>query len=296
MRNKLPCSAQTLSQIQPDMIQSVVGPQVFQLGKEYHSANCVEIIEADDDQILSEVTGPFGLYEQTIQLKGGHLLTKCSCTSNEQPFCRHCVAVLLGYPHPGTVVDSAPSVESSASPEAVKPEAVKDEDVVGSPLSVNLHHITALIDWLQRATRALDRGHALPEAPALALGDVMGWIRGIQNLHARWRASEEKRMAAEAELLNRAGQLESLMKELETLPREASQAQTICEGMQHAVANSRKMLSKLGDMAKERDRIEEQLKSTADDLLQQGRELDSLLVSLKEVSSVIQGVGGSAVH
>jgi hypothetical protein len=285
MRNKLPCSAQTLSQIQPDMIQSVVGPQIFQLGKEYHSANCVEIIEADDDQILSEVTGPFGLYEQTIQLKGGHLLTKCSCTSNEQPFCRHCVAVLLGNPHPGTVVDSAPFAESSASP-----EAVQDEDVVASPLSVNLNHITALIDWLQRATRALDRGHALPEAPSLAMGDVMGWIRGIQNLHARWRASEEKRMAAEAELLNRAGQLETLMKELEALPREASQAQTICNGMQHAVADSRKMLSKLSDMAKERNRIEEQLKSTADNLLQQGMELDSLLVSLKKVSSIIPGV------
>jgi uncharacterized Zn finger protein len=290
MRNKLPCSAQTLSQIQPEMIQSVVGPQVFQLGKEYHSANCVEIIEADEDQILSEVTGPFGLYEQTIQLKGGHLLTKCSCTSNEQPFCRHCVAVLLGYPHPGTVVDSAPSVQSSP------PEAVTDEDVVTSPLSVNLHHISALIDWLQRATRALDRGHALPEAPPLDLGDDMGWIRAIQKLHARWRASEEKHMAAEAELLNRAGHLETLRKELEAMPREASQAQTICEGMQHTVANSRKILNKLGDMAKERDQIEEQLKSTADELLQQGMELDALLVSLKEVSSAIQSVGGSAVH
>jgi hypothetical protein len=291
MRNKLACTAQKLSQIQPEMIQSLVGPQVFQLGKEYHSANCVQVLESHEDQILSEVTGPFGLYEQAIQLKGGHLFTQCSCTSNEPPFCRHCVAVLLAYQSAGSARDLNGFPEASVSV-----ESLEDEDIMTSPLSVNLHQVSVLIEWLQRATRALDREHALPEAPGLDQGDVMVWIRAVQNLHARWRVSEEKRLMAEAELLKRDGHLETLLKKLEALPREATAGQTACEGMQHTILSCKMMLSRLSDMAEQRDRIEEQLRSTAEDLLQKGVELNSVFGSLKEVSSGIQDASASTVH
>src|ERR1051326_9629171 len=123
MRNKIPCTAQKLSQLHPEMIQSVVGAQVFKLGHEYYTANCVRIVDADDADITSEVNGPFGLYEQSISLTGGNLVTKCSCTSNEQPFCRHCVAVLLGYHSPGTARDAARPQESPAWEEPVTPAA-----------------------------------------------------------------------------------------------------------------------------------------------------------------------------
>ena len=292
MRNKLSCTAQKLSQIQPEMIQSVVGAQVFQLGKEYQSANCVQILEADEDQILSEVTGPFGMYEQTIQLKGGNLLTKCSCTSNEQPFCRHCVAVLLGYHRPTGGREMNRFTEATGS----TTEAARTEDLKVSPMNVNLHHITMFLDWLQRAVAALDRGLPLPDAPGLEPGDAMSWIRGIQNLHARWRMSEEQRLGTEADLLKREGQLERLMKELEALPHQTKQAQATCEDLQDALTNSQIMLGKLSDLSKERDRLEDELRSTADGLLKKGSELNTLFSSLKEVSQVMQSVGGPSLH
>jgi hypothetical protein len=288
MRNKLPCTAKKLSQIEPEMIQSVVGAQVFQLGKEYQSANCVQILESDDDQILSEVTGPFGLYEQTIQLKGGNLLTKCSCTSNEQPFCRHCVAVLLGYQCPAGVRETSRFTNATVAGEAVKPAA----EPKTAPLSVNLHHITIFLDWLQHAMAALEVGQSLPDAPAIEPGDAMSWIRGLQNLHARWRMSEEKRLVADAQVLKLEGQLERLMKELEALPRETQQAQATCEDLQDALTNSQVLLGKLSDAAKERDRLEDELRSTTEDLRKRSSELTSAFSSLKEVMAVMQSVGG----
>ena len=282
MRNKLPCTAKKLSQIEPEMIQSVVGAQVFQLGKEYQSANCVQILEADEDQILSEVTGPFGLYEQTIQLKGGSLLTKCSCTSNEQPFCRHCVAVLLGYHRPNGARENR-ATEATLTAETIKPAQLKT-----SPLSVNLHQITIFLDWLQEAIGALEHGQSLPDPPLIDPGDAMGWIRGIQNLHTRWRMSEDKRSGAEAEVTKLEGQRERLMKELEALPRETTKAQSACEDMQDALTNSQILVGKLSAMGKERDRLQDELRSSTEVLAKKGAELNSLVSSLKEVTAVMQ--------
>ena len=95
MRNRISCSAQELGQLDPDMVHSVVGGQVFKIGNQYFSDQRVNIVEADGTQVVAEVNGTYGVYSQTIKLRGGTLSTKCSCPSTEQPFCRHCVAVLL---------------------------------------------------------------------------------------------------------------------------------------------------------------------------------------------------------
>ena len=79
------------------MIQAVVDRNAFHIGNQYLSENRVRIVEADDAQITSAVIGNSGLYEQTIRLKEGHLISKCSCALPEEPMCRHCIAVLLEY-------------------------------------------------------------------------------------------------------------------------------------------------------------------------------------------------------
>src|SRR3970282_1847172 len=97
MRNKSPCSAERLSLLAPPIVQAVVDRNAFQIGHQYLSENRVRIVEADDAQISSAVIGNSGLYEQTIRLKDGHLISKCSCTLPEEPIFRHCIAVLLEY-------------------------------------------------------------------------------------------------------------------------------------------------------------------------------------------------------
>ncbi|MDH4236624.1 MAG: hypothetical protein OEV17_05190, partial [Nitrospira sp.] len=60
------------------MIQSVSNTNAFNIGRQYLTENRVRIVEADDSQISSAVIGNSGLYEQTIRLKDGHLVSKCS--------------------------------------------------------------------------------------------------------------------------------------------------------------------------------------------------------------------------
>ncbi len=85
MRNKIPSSAERLSRLDPPMIQVVVDRNAFHIGNQYLSENRVRIVEDDDAQISSSVIGNSGLYEQTIRLKEGHLISKCSCSLPEEP-------------------------------------------------------------------------------------------------------------------------------------------------------------------------------------------------------------------
>jgi len=87
------------------MVQSVVGGHVFKLGNQYLSENRVRILESGVEHISAEVDGTYGVYSQSIRLKAGTLTTKCSCPASEQPFCRHCVAVLLEF-HKSQVVET----------------------------------------------------------------------------------------------------------------------------------------------------------------------------------------------
>ncbi len=57
MRNRISCTARTLGQLDPDMVHSVVGEQVYEIGNEYFTDNRVTILEADSMQIVSEVSG-----------------------------------------------------------------------------------------------------------------------------------------------------------------------------------------------------------------------------------------------
>ena len=117
MRNKIPCSAERLSLLDPPMIQGVVDRNAFHLGSQYLTENRVRIVEADDAQISSAVIGNSGLYEQTIRLKDGHLVSKCSCSLPEEPMCRHCIATERSRGWPEMTV---PNPDSTIAAEAAE--------------------------------------------------------------------------------------------------------------------------------------------------------------------------------
>ena len=69
MNGKIACSAERLSLLEPGMIQSVVEPNAFHIGKQYSSENRVRIIDANDVFLTAAVVGNSGLYEQTILVR-----------------------------------------------------------------------------------------------------------------------------------------------------------------------------------------------------------------------------------
>ncbi len=283
MRNKIPCIAQKLSQVSPDLIQSLVVPSSYTLGLQYLAEHHVRIVEADDAQIASTVLGKEGLYEQKIQLKDGSLVTNCSCPSSEQPFCRHCVAVLLEYHR-----WSPPRERVSSLGGQVRSESMSDQKTSVSSLSEQLREITIFIGWLQPTIEAMERGQGFPYAPDLEPGEVMGWVKAIQRFEERWRLSEEKRLALEAEHSAREVQIGYLTKLLEDTVQKVKEAQSVWNAMQRDLTTCQEKLSHLYEMARERDRLEDQLKAMTGDLVKKRIDIDALASSLNEISGTLQ--------
>ncbi|HWI69008.1 MAG TPA: hypothetical protein VNS88_11625, partial [Nitrospiraceae bacterium] len=250
MRNKIPCSAERFSLLDPPMIQAVVDRNAFHIGNQYLSENRVRIVEADDTQISSAVIGNSGLYEQTIRLKEGHLISKCSCALPEEPICRHCIAVLLEYhrwaqPRNGQQKRTKPS----AAPQPAQASPNRDSAPPPNPASttdLKLGELMAFIAWLQPALHALERGQALSDTPKLG-GDIALWIQGIRNLEERRRESEEIRINLESDIRDREAYVGRLTQQLQASMEEIKTTQTSSQQLQQELTACKEMLAKVSE-------------------------------------------------
>src|SRR5439155_2805001 len=146
MLNKISCTAETLEQLTPTSIRSVVDAETYDLGSQYFSENRVQLLSADNGSILSQVKGLHATYKQSISLEHGKLATSCSCSSKEQPFCRHCTAVLLQWHSQGRTAKTKP-VEKEVE--------VKSQTPTSDPalaLSATLREFCSFIEWLNLAS------------------------------------------------------------------------------------------------------------------------------------------------
>ena len=295
--NQIPCTATTLTQLQPDMLSAIAPPSAYGFGRQYFSERRVRILQADDHDISSEVAGTTGLFKQTIRLAGGNLSAKCSCPSSEAPFCRHCVAVLLEYNrlHPGS---EAPSWKTSPVPEVVitKPEKTGRADGMGtmrSPegdnvssagLGVRLHEVTTFVAWMPAALSALNEGHPLPEAPMFGPGDALDWVYALRHLEERAREREETMGTLQGELTAKDQRHQSLTENLETMAQRLKEANAAYEELNAKCQHAEAAVSKLSGVEKERNRLVDNLKDMMGEMLQKASDMDRLLADFKHAS------------
>lgn len=273
------------------MIQAVVDRNAFHIGNQYLSENRVRIVEADDTQISSAVIGNSGLYEQTIRLKEGHLISKCSCALPEEPICRHCIAVLLEYhrwaqPRNGQQRKAKPS----AAPQPTQASANRDSTPEPSPASttdLKLGEVMAFIAWLQPALYALERGQPLSDSPKLG-GDLALWIQTIRNLEERRRESEELRVSLESDIRDREAYAGRLTQQLQASMEEIKTTQASSQQLQQELTTCKEMLAKVSEVAFEIGSYDSQLKSIASEVTSKGSQLDKLAQSFKEISSALK--------
>jgi len=292
MRNRISCSAQKLSQLEPEMLESVVGGHVFKLGNQYVGEDRVRILDAHEGQINSEVDGTYGVYSQTIRLKSGTLTTKCSCPASEQPFCRHCVAVLLKNFH-----SQAPKeVVVEPVKEPVKEDATEiatcksaDEPKVGSgSVDFKFHEIGAFVDWIQGAMEALAKDFPLPSLPDLPPGAVRSWTEAIQDLRVRYQGCDKERIETKTELRDCQNLIATLTQDLDKSTGEAKDYKVKYAEIRNELDRAQEMLEGHAVVVKERDRFADQMNGLRGELLRKGAELDSLADSIKQVSSALQ--------
>jgi hypothetical protein len=283
MKGKIACSAQRLSLLDPAMIKSVVEGAAFHVANQYRTENRVRITDADERQISSVVIGNSGVYQLSILLKDGILTTKCSCPLNEQPLCRHSVAVLLEY-HRWAQVKAAPRAaqKSDAAP------ASAPQSVISSALDIKFSEVTIFVEWLQASVRALEQGQPLPGSPALGAGEVVNWIKAVQSLEERRRQSEEKHTALEEDLRAREGHLSRLTQQLQTSMDDTKAAQSACDAFRRDLAEHAAIYTKLSELVKNLEGVQNQVKRIAGDFVNNMSQLDGLSASLKEASTVLQ--------
>ncbi|MEC4890872.1 MAG: hypothetical protein RI101_12520 [Nitrospira sp.] len=294
-RNKIPCSADRLGLLDPHMIQAVVESSAFQIGKQYLAENRVRIVEADEAQIASAVIGNSGLYEQTIRLKDGHLISKCSCTLPEEPICRHCIAVLLEYhrwsqPRQARKSPAAPETKPQAAPQPTAQGQAKTAQASAFSADVKLSEVMLFIEWLQPAMAAIEKGQALPASPPIGAGEIATWMHTIRNLEERRQESEAVQIHLEADLRDREAYVGRLTQQLQTSIAEAKTAQTTTQELQREVETYKGLLAKVAELAGDVSRYDGQLKSMAQEFLSKGSQLDKLAGSYKSVADALKSV------
>jgi len=293
MRNRISCSALELGQLDPDMVESVVGGQVFKIGNQYFSDQRVNIVEANGTQVVAEVNGTYGVYAQTIKLRGGTLSTKCSCPSTEQPFCRHCVAVLLQQFHVGYSVNTASNGESASSPPP-PPESGTDaspsSDEPSTTVDLNFREATLFIDWIQQAVGSLGKEASLAEVPKSLGGVAREWAGVIGRLNQQFLESEEDRTDAQRNLQSAENLVDSLTKELEGVKGESDSAQKACSGLEKKVKQLEESLVDFSRVSKERDRLVSKVSTMQSELQNKGAELESVSMTLKSLSNAIRNL------
>lgn len=300
MRNKIPCSADRLGLLDPQMIQAVAEASAFQVAQQYLTANRVRIAEADESQIRSAVIGNAGLYEQNIQLKDGHLVSKCSCTLPEEPMCRHCIAVLLEYQrwaHPRQSRNSGLAKETITSPPAgPSDDNGKRVTLQSFTPDVKLSEVMVFLEWLQPAAKALERQEPLPAPPALGPGAVSAWIHTISNLEDRRRESEEVMTSLESQLKDREADVGHLRQQLQLSLKESKAAQTTTQELQRELASYKEVLTRVSELTAEVVRHAGQMRAVTGDMLQKGSQLDKLVSSFKDVAEALESAVALPPH
>jgi hypothetical protein len=274
------------------MIQAVVDRNAFHIGNQYLSENRVRIVEADDAQISSAVIGNSGLYEQTIRLKEGHLISKCSCALPEEPMCRHCIAVLLEYhrwaqPRNGQQKKAKPSVIPQPAQTSQNRDSASPANPTSATTDLKLGEVVAFFEWLQPAIRALEYGQPLPGSPKIG-GDLASLIHAIHNLEDRRRESEEIRINLESDMRDREAYVGRLTQQLQASMEEIKATQAISQQLKQELNVCKDILGKVSEVASEIGNYDSQLKSIAGEVLAKGAQLDKLAHSFREVSTALK--------
>jgi hypothetical protein len=273
MLNKISCSAETLEQLTPTSIRSVVGAATYDVGSQYFSENRVQIISAENGSILSQVKGLNGTYKQSISLEHGKLATSCSCSSKEQPFCRHCTAVLLQWHSQGAATTKPGEKEvKSQTPDSAL------------ALSATLREFCGFIDWLNLASSDLQLGKPLPDPPSLDSPELLRCFKVIHELQGRMIRSDETCAVLEDELAARGKQMEQLTLQLQSAVAESKETRATAEEIQRDLQRTRKRLSAMEDS---RSQLSTKLVGLADAMSSKGLEVTQLAAAVKELTGAL---------
>lgn len=144
------------------------------------------------------------------------------------------------------------------------------------------------LEWLEPATKALERQEPLPSPPALGPGAALAWIQTIRNLEERRRENEEVMTNLESQLKDRDADIGQLTQQLQTSLREGNAAQATTQELQREVASYKEVLTTVSKLTTEVVRYIAQMRAVTGDMQQKGSQLEKLVGSFKDVADALQ--------
>jgi DNA repair exonuclease SbcCD ATPase subunit len=153
----------------------------------------------------------------------------------------------------------------------------------------NFREVTDFVDWIQIAIENLGKSPQLPPLPSFGQGSVRTWAEAIENFHQQFLQVEKDRDRTQSDLQLAQGKIDNLTQDLEQSSLEAKDAQGACVGLQKEIEKYKELLENLAAVTKERDLLNEQLRVAKGDLDKNCAELDSLSLTLKNISKSILG-------
>jgi len=304
MRNKIMCAAQKLSQLDPSMVEAVVTPDAFSIGRQYAMEHRAQILEVDETSLNSSVIGTHGLYAQSLRLKSGQLFTKCTCPLAEQPFCRHCVSALLAHyyrtnkpeivppatdpkPPPKTVV-----VEPAGQPAGFASSRNFHPPEPGADsLNLGLREVAEFVEWMQPAVSAMEEMDTLPSVPERASNQVRRWIEAVQSLDEQRRKGEDRTLAQADEIKTLQVQVGRLTEELDAATRATKEATAAGDDLRRELDQTKGTVQRLSELEGEQRALETRLQSMLGEMHTKGSEVERLSSMLKDVSEALKRAG-----
>ena len=93
-------------------------------------------------------------------------------------------------------------------------DLVIEEEGASSALRITLGDFLLFIKWMNQTEKALERAEALPTLPDVDSGKAKEWIQLVQRLEERFRWSEERKLALEANVIAHEAQMGQLLSRL----------------------------------------------------------------------------------
>jgi chromosome segregation ATPase len=155
---------------------------------------------------------------------------------------------------------------------------------------VKLSELTVFIEWMQQAVRAIEKGESIPDQPDAATGEIASWMRIIRNLDDRRREGEEIQLGLETELQHRESALVQLTERLEASLDESKTMQVACRDLRRDLASHKSRLAKAGDLSRQFEQLDAEIKNIAGDLAEKSTHLSSLADTIKQVTTALRAM------
>ncbi len=156
---------------------------------------------------------------------------------------------------------------------------------------VKLSELTQFTEWMQRVVHAIQTDQSVPDQPTMGSGIVSTWTHIIRQLDERRREGEVVQAGLDRDIRDRDAIVARLTQDLDLSVKEAKSLQLICKDLQREVEQQKAAVNKAGELSRQVEQFDVEVKAIASLLTDKGRRLEGLAGTCRDVASMLKALG-----